>query len=312
MRFIQSAITLVFMICMGHALAFACPLVGGHVDFNCDGKHRMTFTGDSITRGIGDKDRTFETGGYVLDMAEANPESAMLNLGDPGSTAGRLFRTLRRNIQNQAPKVIQRMRNLDAFQIEIGTNDYWKGTQPKKIVRNVKRILEFLTEWYEVNQGTVAPIFVIATLPPTKRGYQNPYITHVNNGLLAASSPDFPVEIRFDKLKSNIISNDTLHPSARGYARMTKKVQKWLDGKGTERSLALRSDGDADGIYDELEALNFGTDPLLPDTDGDGLLDGDEVFTHETNPVVTDTDGDGTSDSDEVTNGTDPNDAASK
>jgi lysophospholipase L1-like esterase len=298
--------TLIFAAGLVAAPLHACPLIGGHVDYNCDGKHRVTFTGDSITRGIGDKDRSFETGGYVLDLAQANPESTMLNLGDPGTTARRLFRTIRRNTKRGTPKVIQRLRNADMFMLEVGTNDYWKGTPPKTIVRSIKKTLEYLKNWYE-EQGSVVPLFVIGTVPPTKRGYQNPYIRYVNQALLAAKSSQFPVEVRFDKFSPSIIGQDMLHPSARGYLRMSRKVQRWMDRRGTARSLANRHDNDGDGLYDELEAQYFSTDPLVADSDGDGLLDGAEILTYETNPVVNDTDGDGLLDGAEIlTHETDP------
>jgi hypothetical protein len=65
-------------------------------------------------------------------------------------------------------------------------------------------------------------------------------------------------------------------------------------------------DSDGDGLPDNAEVNEFGTDPANPDTDGDGLLDGDEVFNF-INPLSLDTDNDGLFDGDEVLQyGTDP------
>lgn len=69
-------------------------------------------------------------------------------------------------------------------------------------------------------------------------------------------------------------------------------------------------DTDQDGVDDAYE-LEIGTDPYTYDTDVDGLGDGDELFGYATGPLNPDSDGDGWLDGDEVTNGTDPNDAAS-
>jgi hypothetical protein len=70
-------------------------------------------------------------------------------------------------------------------------------------------------------------------------------------------------------------------------------------------------DLDADGLTNEEECLQYGSNPADPDTDGDGLLDNEEVLVHGTNPALSDTDGDGQSDSDELYAGTDPLNPAS-
>ena len=92
-----------------------------------------------------------------------------------------------------------------------------------------------------------------------------------------------------------------------------------LDGDGlTAADEALRgtnpnvADSDGDGLSDGFEVFNSGTNPTNADSDGDGVSDGDEVNLILTNPSNVDTDGDGVADGQEITNGTDPNDAASK
>lgn len=62
------------------------------------------------------------------------------------------------------------------------------------------------------------------------------------------------------------------------------------------------SDNDSIGDGDEVE---MGTDPLLSDTDGDGMDDGDETQAG-TDPLQSDTDNDGLTDGDEFGVGTDP------
>ena len=74
----------------------------------------------------------------------------------------------------------------------------------------------------------------------------------------------------------------------------------------------IRADTDGDGVSDGDEIEVFGTDPLKPDSDGDGTSDGaedadgdglsdaEELGSWHTNPLVPDTDGDGLTDGDEV------------
>src|SRR4051794_8192543 len=55
MRTIKAVlITAITVVCSAVNPAGACPLINGLVDFNCDGKHRIVATGDSIVFGVGD------------------------------------------------------------------------------------------------------------------------------------------------------------------------------------------------------------------------------------------------------------------
>lgn len=60
------------------------------------------------------------------------------------------------------------------------------------------------------------------------------------------------------------------------------------------------SDGDGDGLTDQAEIEEYGSNPTATDSDGDGLDDGDEVGVHGTNPAAADTDGDGMPDDFEI------------
>ena len=74
-------------------------------------------------------------------------------------------------------------------------------------------------------------------------------------------------------------------------------------------------DLDDDGLTNEEELVDLGTDLRLADTDGDGISDGEEVAPGKdgfiSNPLVVDTDGDGVRDGLEVATGSDPSDPAS-
>ena len=64
-------------------------------------------------------------------------------------------------------------------------------------------------------------------------------------------------------------------------------------------------DTDDDGIGDQQELAETGSNPLDDDTDGDGLPDADEVV-RGTDPRLEDTNGDGVNDGDQVAGGQDP------
>ena len=88
------------------------------------------------------------------------------------------------------------------------------------------------------------------------------------------------------------------------------RFDPWL-GKTTVRR--PNGDSDGDGLPDDAEVEEYGTDPLNADTDGDGVDDGVEVELG-TDPLDAsdphvqdgDSDGDGLSDVDEAAHGTDP------
>jgi hypothetical protein len=69
-------------------------------------------------------------------------------------------------------------------------------------------------------------------------------------------------------------------------------------------------DSDSDGLSDDQEVDDYGTDPANPDCDADGLQDGDEVNTYGTDPLDGDSDDDGIPDGWEVDNDFDPLDDA--
>lgn len=290
------------VLALSPAYLSACPLVGGLVDYNCDQKHKMAFTGDSITEGIGDRDRN---GGWVGDLAAIFPESAISNIGVAGYDSRQLFSAFRKN----APKgkiTTRRLRDADILGIEIGTNDYWREWPIKKTYRNIKRLIRYLRDDFYIKQeGATPPLFVVALVPHTRRSFQEPFINQLNS-YLRRKRKVLNVQFKFNRLGRRIISRrNQIHPTTKGYEKMAAHAAGQISGVLQTQSLADRPDLDADGVYDCFES-KFGTDPVLQDTDSDGLSDGDELFTYNTHPLVADTDSDGASDGDEVAAGTDP------
>ena len=65
-------------------------LVNSLVDYNCDGKHRISITGDSVVFGTGDQ-LNHNRGGYVLRLKGDFPSSQIYNFGYPGITTAKLL-----------------------------------------------------------------------------------------------------------------------------------------------------------------------------------------------------------------------------
>src|SRR5690606_6335664 len=84
--------------------------------------------------------------------------------------------------------------------------------------------------------------------------------------------------LRLDRLQTKFISSDNLHPSSRGYDKLSTMISRFLQKKVKKKMLRKRRDTDSDGVYDIGERLLFKTSPHLADTDGDGFDDGQELF----------------------------------
>jgi len=112
---------------------------------------------------------------------------------------------------------------------------------------------------------------------------------------------DLPLYIRWTQYDNYILGSDGIAIDdivAGGYLPVD------TDGDGTPDN--DDTDDDNDGLSDEEEVRDYGTDPASSDTDGDGLNDGDEI-SNSTDPLDTDSDDDCLSDGEEVnTHGTNP------
>jgi lysophospholipase L1-like esterase len=285
--------------------AAACPRIHHLVDFNCDQSIKYTVTGDSIVYGTGDTVNGNQ-GGYVLRLSQSMPGVHFVPVGVRGVTTMNLYRTFKKVLgPKSSSETKQRIHGSDLILIDVGRNDYWSKLPVGLTVRNINRIVNELKAYFDESEG-VSPYIVVATLLPTKRGFQRGFIDGVNALLLKDSSPHFPVYVRFDEVDVSLISSDGLHPTSNGYTEMADIAANYLKNDAQKQMAALRPDSDHDGVYDLFERKKFGTDPNKADTDGDGLSDGDEIFKYHTDPLNPDTDGDGFSDGAEVAAGSDP------
>jgi len=301
--------TLIFALAfctLGATSALACPLVDSLVDYNCDGKHQISVTGDSIVFGTGDE-RNDNRGGYVLRLRGAFPSSQVSGFGYPGITTAQLFSYYRRLFTRDPQNAeIQRLGASDLVIIDVGRNDYFNRNSSTLTATTIKRLTGFLSSELEKRFGS-APLFVTTVLPLSRREIDLGFIKQINMVLLKLRGRELPAFLRFDTLSPTLLSSDGLHPTSAGYDVLGRIAATYISSDAQVRSRNSRKDEDQDGVYDLLERVKFKTGPKKADTDGDSLLDGAEIFTHETDPLVADTDGDGIDDGTEVAQGTDPN-----
>lgn len=286
----------------------ACPLIDGLVDYNCDGKHQVSITGDSIVFGTGDTLNN-DQGGYALRLKRTFKSSEVFNFGYPGITTNKLL-SYYKQLFLKKPKddEVTRLANSDIVIIDVGRNDYFNRNSSTLTATTIKRLTLFLSSEIEKKYGT-SPLFVTTVLPLSRREIDLGFIQQVNMVLLKIRSQSFPAYLRFDKLNTALLGPDGLHPSSSGYDALANIASKYIRGEAQSRSRKARKDADKDGIYDLFEKSKFSTSQKDADTDADGLKDGEEVFTYETDPLSADTDGDGTPDGAEIQAGTDPNKA---
>lgn len=283
----------------------ACPLVGTLIDYNCDGRHRISVTGDSIVFGTGDE-LNDDRGGYVLRLKRAFTSSQVFGFGYPGITTARLLSYYKRLlVKKPRSQQVTQLGTSDIVIIDVGRNDYFNRNSSTLTATTIKRLTIFLSKELEKRFGT-SPLFVTTVLPLTRREIDLGFIQQVNMVLLKTRGRDLPAFLRFDTLDTALLSEDDLHPTSAGYDALASIASEYITGDAQVRSRISRRDADSDGIYDIVEKKKFKTSPRKPDTDGDGLLDGDEVFTHLTDPTSPDTDGDGFNDKVEIEQGTDP------
>lgn len=271
------ASTIIFTLFAGHASA--CPLIDDtYIDFNCDQKLKIAVIGDSVVWGIGDNKNNNE-GGYPKRLASLLGHKVS-NLGDPGATSLEVLHDLMATIDKRSTK--RKLKNTDVIIFDVGRNDYWKDETPEGVARNIKRSVQFLKK--KLNGENGLPYFIVSTLIPTKRAFQQPFIDEVNAALLRMKSRNLPVKLYFHKLKPKIISNDLLHPNSRGYKRIAKFLFEYFNNELQVLEAKKRLDEDIDGIFDRFES-KYLTDKSLNDTDGDTYLDGAEVFELGTDPL---------------------------
>ncbi|WKZ57247.1 MAG: GDSL-type esterase/lipase family protein [Bdellovibrionota bacterium] len=264
---------------------------------NCDRSMHIAVIGDSIVSGAGDT-KYGNRGGYVRRLRDRFPNTRITNSGYYGIRTDELLRRITRGFSRNNG-LARSLRNADHILIDVGRNDYQTHRDPTLTARNIKRMNKII-------KLRTDALVTIATLIPTTRSEQLPFVVAVNSRLLRQRSHRFAVDLRFDQLSASLIDSGGIHPTSSGFDRMSEIAFDYLTDRGEERARIRAEDSDDDDLSNYCEQNVIGTDPHNADSDGDGLSDGIEVYEVSSDPHSADTDGDGMSDGLEVANGTDP------
>lgn len=279
---------LLYCACLGGvafpAATFACPLLSGLINFNCDKTLKITFIGDSIVSGVGDSNNG-NKGGYVKRLKKRLPFAKVQEDGVPGITTGRMIKVLKSEFRKRrSSRFFRKAYGADLVIIDVGRNDYWsENANPSTTARNIKRIVNISKR--KLKKNGVAPFVVAASMLPTNRGFQRSFIAGINSTLNRMASRRFHVNLPFDAMPNSLLAGDGLHPSSSGYVWLTDRIEDYIYGKLQSQMQKVREDSDADGIYDLFEKKKFKTSPNAIDSDGDGITDGEEVFQLESDPL---------------------------
>lgn len=271
------ALTLI-VIAVGHRTALGTPTINNLLTVNCDNQLNLVVTGDSIVRGVGDT-RNGNRGGYVARLREIFPDARITNAGYSGIRTDELLRKITRAFAQQQP-LARKFKNADHIIIDVGRNDFQTHGNPSLAARNVKRLNKLL-------RARTDALITVATMLPTTRSNQQPFVLALNSRLLQQRSSRFAVELRFDRVAASLIDSGGIHPTSEGFDDMGERAFDYLLMRGNERAQTRAdADADVDGLSDYCEQNVVGTDPETPDSDGDGLSDGDEVYDFESDPLT--------------------------
>ncbi|RME61894.1 MAG: SGNH/GDSL hydrolase family protein [Candidatus Dadabacteria bacterium] len=230
-------------------------------DINCDGKIKVVWTGDSIVRGVGDRK---EKEGFVGRLRERVSNITVENLGVPGATTRSLLRAFKKNLlKKRRGTTKKRTEDADYIFILAGVNDFWERGPAARVERNLVRLLRFLKRTVPgISTNEVQPVVLVSTLLHTHREFQESFVNSVNALLLKSSR--VKKGVLFHKLLNVSLNSDGLHPTARGYKRMSRFVLGYLREGIQKSSSYIRAikDSDGDGVFDRCEKKVFHTDPF--------------------------------------------------
>ena len=220
-----------------------CPKIHGLIDLYCNHQEKFTFTGDSITYGLEDTVTPIE--GYPGRLQELWPWSHVENLGIPGLTSWQLLSFFKQNLIKHPPGLTeQESRHADIYFVAVGVNDFWSRRSVSYTVTTIARLVNYLRNNLAKVDGK-PPLMLVATLSPTLRNYQQPFVAAVNKLLLHyRHARNLPVWVRFDKLPvetEDLLNPDGLHPNGKGYTEMMEIVQSVITGKAQQLMAKLEA-----------------------------------------------------------------------
>jgi lysophospholipase L1-like esterase len=208
------------------SLSAECSKVGRLPDRNCDGSARIVVLGDSLVAGVGDT--TGQEGGYISRTQAKFPEASIVGYGVPGLRTLTLFKRVRDGfLGKKHPLMADDLRAADLVVLDLGRNDRWLFGEPAATLRNLQRIRSLIVK--QVSQdGSTPPLVVTAVLMYPNRGSQGPWVKDLNELILKDHSSDYPCDLRFDLVSKRLLSEDNIHPTAKGYAAIAAVFTKYL------------------------------------------------------------------------------------
>jgi len=280
---------LIVAVCLISPVAgYACPQIGGFIDYNCDGELRVSVFGDSFVYGFGDT-ANGNRGGYVLRAARQLPAYRFQNLGLLGDNSVALLARLKKALEarDSDDSTYRALIDADVIFIDTGRNDRWFFGPPSQTQRNLRQISNLINTEVRAITG-IAPMVITSVLMLPNRGSQGPWVKELNTLIQRSNSKSHPADLRFDLVSKRLIGSDQIHPTSQGYTALAKTFVNYMRRGLARRLSSLRPDKDGDGLYDFFEVNRYGTLSDNPDTDGDGKSDGDEVLFLKTDPLVAD------------------------
>ena len=222
------------------ALAAACPLIGGQVDYNCDGIIQVAVIGDSLVYGVGDT-KNSNKGGYVLRAQRAMPNARFLNRGTPGLSARDLVGDLDDILRDASTNELRdEIYSSDIVVLDLGRNDRWFRGPALATYRNIRRLVSMISSRSKTSAG-YSPYIITAVLMLPNRGDQGPWVKELNKIILSKTTAGRPSDLRFDLVSKRLLSADQIHPTPKGYDALAKVFTKYLKQVAARRMRQLQS-----------------------------------------------------------------------
>jgi lysophospholipase L1-like esterase len=196
-----------------------CPLVNGLLDYNCNGKLKFVFTGDSIVEGRVLSENSL-SGGYVKYLSTEFPNIRFVNLGFWAITASELLGRF------QSGTFDKRLRASDVVVIDVGRNECRDKVPPIAAFRTIKRLVGYISN-FQKDIGKSPYVLVAFQIP--NRMERRTCLEELNRILLVRkNNKDFPAHLRFDTLSETILSSDKIHPNTSGYLTMGQFAKSFI------------------------------------------------------------------------------------
>lgn len=276
---ILGSVSLVFALLLP-GTSFACADIDGLVDINCDQQLIIAGFGDSIT--FGRSDTPIEIG-YPGRLNLYFPNAIVLNFGDPGEMTHVGLR--------RSSRVFAEFPNIDYLVVLEGVNDFFLEDRSSLSTRD--NVLSIASRGS--NTGAIS---LIGNLTAVKRDDQKGWVSLVNSRLAPHRHINFfslgEGIISGDRLHPDAEGYDAMALLVAQTLPIFSQANRPVDTDGdgiydfAEAKFGtgiFNPDSDGDTLLDGDEVFVHKSSPLLLDSDGDGLSDQREVTEIGSNPA---------------------------